>query len=124
MRKQLLTFAILLLGGGLFAQRGNNIKFANDGKGYYAIENNAIVEYSLPGFQRSVVVDAAQLTPAGSAAPLLVQGYTFTDDGKKLLIFTNSKKVWRQNTRGDYWLLDVGAHTLRQLGKSRPPSSL
>ena len=40
------------------------------------------------------------------------------------MIFTNSKKVWRQNTRGDYWLLDLETHGFRQLGKSRPPSSL
>jgi dipeptidyl-peptidase-4 len=124
MRKHTLTIALLLLSGMLFAQRGNNIKWSNDGKGYYAIENNAVVEYSLPGFQRSVIVEATQLTPAGSAAPLPIQGYTFTNDGKKLLIFTNSKKVWRQNTRGDYWLLDLETHMLRQLGKSRPPSSL
>ena len=124
MRKELLTLALLVLGGALFAQRGNTIKFTNDGKGYYAIENNAIVEYSLPGFQRSVIIDAAQLTPAGSTAPLPVQGYTFTDDGKKLLLFTNSKKVWRQNTRGDYWLLDLTTRVLRRLGQSRPSSSL
>ncbi len=124
MRKHTLTIALLLLSGTLCAQRGANIKFANDGNGYYAIENNAIVEYSLPGFQRSVVVEAAQLTPPGSAAPLPVQGYTFTDEGKKLLIFTNSKKVWRQNTRGDYWLLDLRTHILRRLGQTRPSSSL
>jgi dipeptidyl-peptidase-4 len=124
MRKHILIFAFLLFSGMLFAQRGANIKWTNDGKGYYAIENNAIVEYSLPGFQRSVVIDAAQLTPVGSAAPLPVQAYTFTDDGKKLLIFTNSKKVWRQNTRGDYWLLDLTTHVLRRLGQSRPSSSL
>ena len=124
MRKQILTAAFLLLSGLLFAQRGATIKWAKDGKGYYTIENNAIVEYLLPAFQRTVVVEAGQLMPSGAAAPLPVQGFFFTDDGKKLLIYTNSKKVWRQNTRGDYWVLDLGTHTLRQLGASRPPSSL
>ena len=114
----------MLLSGLLFAQRGATIKWAKDGKGYYTIENNAIVEYLLPAFQRTVVVEAAQLMPPGAAAPLPVQGFFFTDDGKKLLIYTNSKKVWRQNTRGDYWVLDLGTHALRQLGTSRPPSSL
>ena len=123
MPKHILTIALLLFAGILFAQRPS-IKWAKDGKGYYIIENNAIVEYLLPAFQRTVLIEAAQLTPAGSAAPLPVQGYTFTDDGKKLLIFTNSKKVWRQNTRGDYWVLDLNTHALRQLGIGRPPSSL
>jgi dipeptidyl-peptidase-4 len=124
MRKQLLTIALLLLSGLLFAQRGITVKWAKDGKGYYTIENNAIVAYLLPAFQRTVVVEATLLMPPGAAAPLPVQGFSFTDDGKKLLIYTNSKKVWRQNTRGDYWILDLGNHTLRQLGVSRPPSSL
>jgi dipeptidyl-peptidase 4 len=124
MRKQLLTIALLLLSGLLFAQRGITLKWAKDGKGYYTIENNAIVAYLLPAFQRTVVVEATLLMPPGAAAPLPVQGFSFTDDGKKLLIYTNSKKVWRQNTRGDYWILDLGNHTLRQLGVSRPPSSL
>jgi dipeptidyl-peptidase 4 len=124
MRKQLLTIALLLLSGLLFAQRGLTVKWAKDGKGYYTIENNAIVSYLLPAFQRTVVVEAALLMPSGAAAPLPVQGFSFTDDGKKLLIYTNSKKVWRQNTRGDYWILDLGTHMLRQLGTSRPPSSL
>jgi dipeptidyl-peptidase-4 len=124
MGKQLLTIALLLLAGAGFAQRPTSVKWTKDGKGYYTIESNAIVEYLLPAFQRTVVVEAAALTPPGAAAPLPIQGYTFTDDGKKLLLYTNSKKVWRQNTRGDYWLLDLGTHLLRRLGQSRPSSSL
>jgi dipeptidyl-peptidase 4 len=123
MSKHILAIALLLFAGILSAQRPS-IKWARDGKGYYTLENNAIVEYLLPAFQRTVLIEAAHLTPPGSAAPLPVQAYTFTDDGKKLLIFTNSKKVWRQNTRGDYWVIDLNTHALRQLGKSRPSSSL
>src|SRR6185312_3709479 len=62
--------------------------------------------------------------PPGHAEPMTMQGYTFSADGKKLLIYTNSKKVWRQNTRGDYWVLDLGTHGLKQIGAGRPVSSL
>jgi len=42
-----------------------------------------------------------------------------------VLIFTRSAKVWRLNTRGDYWVLDRRTGTLRQLGgRDAPPSSL
>jgi dipeptidyl-peptidase 4 len=114
-----------LLANTLTAQRGGGgVKWAKDGKSYYAVESNTIVRYDLPAFQRTVVADAGQLTPAGQGQPLAVQAFSFSDDDRKLLIYTNSKKVWRLNTRGDYWALDPGAHSLKQLGLSRPTSSL
>jgi dipeptidyl-peptidase-4 len=114
-----------LLAGTLSAQRGGGgIKWGKDGKSYYSIENNAIVRYDLPGFQRTVVVDAGRLTPKGADQPLNAQAFFFSDDGKLLLLYTNSKKVWRLNTRGDYWVLDLTTNALKQLGQSRPPSSL
>jgi dipeptidyl-peptidase-4 len=116
---------LLLAGGSLFAQRGGGgVKWGKDGKSYYAIENNTLVRYDLPAFQKTVVLDAGLLTPPGQSQPLAIQAFSFSDDEKKILLYTNSKKVWRLNTRGDYWVLDPGAHTLKQLGKSRPAASL
>ena len=109
---------------GVRAQRGGGIKWTKDGKGYYAVESNSIVRYDLPSFTRVVIADAALLTPAGKDQPVPIQSYSFNDDEKKCLIYTNSKKVWRLNTRGDYWVLDLGTHSLKQLGAGRPPSSL
>ncbi|TFG42753.1 MAG: S9 family peptidase, partial [Gemmatimonadales bacterium] len=40
-----------------------------------------------------------------------------------LMIFTNTEKVWRQNTRGDYWVLDRSSGALRQLGGKGAPAS-
>ena len=83
------------------------MKWAKDGKGYYAVESNSLVRYDLPSFARTVIADAKQLTPAGKDQPVAVQGFSCSDDEKKWLLFTNSKKVWRLNTRGDYWVLDL-----------------
>jgi len=41
-----------------------------------------------------------------------------------VLLYTNSKRVWRQNTRGDYWLLDRTSRQLTRLGGDAKPSSL
>lgn len=73
---------------------------------------------------KEVVVPAAAFVPAGAKEPLAVDGYEFTADESRLLVFTNAKRVWRRNTRGDYWLLDVGPRTLRKLGGDAAPSSL
>lgn len=119
------AFFLFLLHFSLQAQRGGGgVKWAKDGKGYYAVEGDALVRYDLPSFQRTVIAAAAQLTPAGQPQPIAVQGWSTSEDGKKWLLYTNSKKVWRLNTRGDYWVMDETAHTLKQLGIGRPASSL
>ena len=55
-----------------------------------------------------------------------IDDYVWSDDGSKLLIFTNTQKVWRQNTRGDYWVLTAcqGRRRSKQVGTSHPPASL
>lgn len=104
------------------AQR--NIQWAPDGKSYYANEKGILVRYQLPSFDRTELVQPAQLIPAGMSAPLQVREFSFSEDGNKILIYTNSKKVWRRETRGDYWVLNMLTKTLRQVGKDKPASSL
>jgi dipeptidyl-peptidase-4 len=36
-----------------------------------------------------------------------VEGYEWSPDGRRLLVFANAQRVWRLNTRGDYWVLDA-----------------
>lgn len=105
----------------LFAQ---GIKWAPDGNSYFSTEDGNIVKYELPGLTKSVFVEAKDLKPVGTDKPLKVEGYSFSSDGTKMLIYTNSKRVWRMKTRGDYWLYDLTAKSLRQLGRERPASSL
>lgn len=71
-----------------------------------------------------VVVSAARLVPPGGAKPLALDGYEWSADRSLLLVFTNSQRVWRQNTRGDYWVLDVTRGALRKLGGDAKPATL
>lgn len=106
------------------AQSLSGIKWAADGNSYFTIEQNSIIQYQLPSFNRVVLLDAQSLKPKNQTASLAVRNFYFSKDGKKLLLFTNSKKVWRIDTRGDYWIIDLGSKSLRQLGKGKPASSL
>ncbi|MBI3569332.1 MAG: S9 family peptidase [Gemmatimonadetes bacterium] len=75
--------------------------------------------------KKSVLVSAAQLTPAGAGAPLAIEDYAWSGDHRKLLVFTNSARVWRENTRGDFWVLDLGSGKLEKLGGAKAkPSTL
>jgi dipeptidyl-peptidase 4 len=83
------------------------------------------VRYDVESDRREVLVAARQLVPEGADAPLDVEDYTWSPDGKKALIFTNTQPVWRLNTRGDYWVLDRESGRLRKLGGSEAkPSTL
>ena len=74
--------------------------------------------------QREVLITAAQLTPPGAASPLEVEDLSWSADGQRVLIFTNTRRVWRTNSRGDYWLLDRQAGRLKKLGGDVPEASL
>ena len=83
-----------------------------------------IVQYDAATGERTVLVAAGRLVPAGSGAPLEIEDYQWSPDGSKLLVFTNSERVWRENTRGDYWVLDLGSGALHKLGGDAPESTL
>lgn len=75
-----------------------------------------MIRYETATGTRSVLIAAARFIPAGDTMPLAVEDYTWNGDQSKLLIFTNSRPVWRTNTRGDFWVLDLRSWELRKLG--------
>lgn len=120
-----LTLAIWLVCVGAEAQPGSSqLKWTKEGNAFYTEKNGGIVRIELPGNVETDIVSRMQLVPPGEGRPLQVKNFSFSEDGNKLLIFTNTKRVWRYNTKGDYWVYDLGTKTLKQLGKGRPASSL
>jgi dipeptidyl-peptidase-4 len=105
-------------------------EWLGNGDSYLAIEPSAsasgsdIVRYQTATGTREILVSASRLIPAGEKTPLSVENYTMSSDGRQVLVFTNSKTVWRQNSRGDYWVLDLKSGALRKLGGDAPASSL
>ncbi|MGH9376799.1 MAG: DPP IV N-terminal domain-containing protein, partial [Terriglobia bacterium] len=87
-------------------------------------KNHEIARYETSTGRREVMVSASQLVPPGAKAPLDIDDYAWSKDMKRLLIFTDSRRVWRRNTRGDYWVLELDSGKLRKLGGEVPPSTL
>ena len=83
-----------------------------------------IVGYDTETGRRELIVPASKLVPTGAAKPLAIEDYAWTKDRSRLLVFTNSKKVWRQNTRGDYWVFETASGRLHKLGGDKSESSL
>ncbi|MGB9462730.1 MAG: DPP IV N-terminal domain-containing protein [Candidatus Acidiferrum sp.] len=105
-------------------------EWLGNGDFYLALEPAApgagidIVRYQTATGARDILVPANRLIPAGGKRPLPIEDYAFSADGRQLLVFTNSQTVWRQNTRGDYWVLELKTGALRKLGGDAPASSL
>jgi dipeptidyl-peptidase-4 len=121
-RRILLIVLTAFVPAVLFAQEG--IKWNKAGNGYYQFEEGELGLYTLPKQTKTVILSKKQLTPEGKTAALPVQSFSFTADDKKILLFANTKKVWRYKTRGDYFVFDTNTGTLTKLGKNRPASSL
>ncbi len=59
-----------------------------------------------------ILVDGSKLVPAGAGEPLFIEGYDWGPEGHRLLIYTNSQRVWRENTKGTYYVYDMTTGTL------------
>ncbi len=104
-------------------QRFGPARWIENGAAYTTVEGSEIIRYNPATGERSIMVSAAKLTPQGATAPLAFQDYGWSNDGSMLLLFTNTRQVWRSNTRGDYWLLQRSTGLLRKLGGAEAPES-
>ena len=124
MKQVLKTIFFTLISFQIFAQIPANFQWLPDGSGFRDVEQGEIIEVTLPSQQQKIFLSKAQLTPAGSKESLPVRSYTVSNTSDKVLIYTNTKRVWRYDTRGDYWVADLASKSLKKLGKGLPESSL
>jgi len=116
---------------GVYSQKGYGpVRWMKDSKVYSTLETNNqvggkdIVKYDARTGKRSLLFSAEALIPANASQPLAIADYVWSEDNSKLLIFTNTRRVWRYNTRGDYWVMDVATKNLTQLGASIEPTTM
>lgn len=116
----LVTICLFAFGFNTEAQ----VNWTNDGSSYFKLEKNQLVTYTLPGNEMKIIISKEQLTPAGRSEPLNIAHFSFSPDQQKALLFTNTKRVWRLNSKGDYWVYNFKTNALTQIGKNLPASSL
>lgn len=104
------------------------------GTGYYTLEKpkegesgRDLVWRDSATDETKIIVSAAEFAPPDPTAdhrPLDVESFQFSDDESKLLIYTDSRRVWRRNTRGNYWVFDLANRELKKLGGDAKPSMM
>ena len=117
--------------GSEFSAKSFGGRWLEDGSAFTTLENSEehkdhkdIVRHDPVTGEKTILVSAAELIPPGESSPLKIEDYAWSKSQTKLLIYTNSKRVWRRNTRGDYWVLDRSARQLSKLGGDAAPSTL
>lgn len=107
-----------------------SVRWMEDARHYTTLESNAqrncseIISYDAKSGERTVLVGADQLKSHPESDPLRIRDYQWSADNMKLLLFTNTRRVWRYHTRGDYWVLDLASGQLQQVGRTLKPASL
>lgn len=90
---------------------------------FWVLDGSSIYLYNADDLNnRKLVLDSTQLQAAGLRTR--VENIVWSKDQKKLLVYTNSSRVWRANTKGDYWYFDLQTGKGKKIGKKFPSSSL
>ena len=127
-RSLLSALFIFLVSPALRAQ----LAWSKDGNSYTSVDNNSIVETTLPALTKTTLVSAEQLAPLGLPAhaqrPNGGRGggdelhYQLSDDQQKALLFTNAKHLYH-NTFYSCWVFDRKTNELSPIGKNLPPAA-
>lgn len=98
-------------------------RWVDGGHAYTTVEDapgnekaKEIVQYDSAAGERKVLVPAAQFVSPESGGAFEIGDYAWSTDGRRLLLFTDTQKVWRQNTKGSYWVLELETGKWRKLG--------
>ena len=118
-RTQVLFSIIFFVSVTLFGRvLPNDIVWNENETGYYSIKNNNIVLVSTRGKEDKIILSSTQINN------IEIESFSFSQSKNKILLFTKSVKVWRYNTRGDYWVYDFNKNQVRKLGREMSSSSL
>ncbi|HRH42903.1 MAG TPA: S9 family peptidase [Pyrinomonadaceae bacterium] len=115
-----------------FSPQGvGGFRWLKSGNAYTKIEPSVtvkggtdLVSYDVEKNTRTVLIPAEKLIPTNDSTPLRISGYEWSSDNQQMLIFTNTKRVWRLNTLGDYWVLNLVNGKLQKIGGEAKPSTL
>jgi len=115
-----LSFLVLCL--SLQAQKTALRHWSNDGRSLVEWKDGAVVETDISS-QESRTRASAEMIKKG-LGDAEVEGFVPSADGRRLLFFANTARVWRYHTRGDYHVLETASGRWHRLGKGLPEQSL
>lgn len=117
-----------ILSGKYRQQAAPRIEWINGGEYYITLESSTsypgtvdFIRYNTSTQEREILIKGHLFQPKDKNIPVTnkMQSFELSPDGTKMMVFVNTKRVWRTNTRGDYWVLDLKTNKLTQLGPGK-----
>ena len=97
--------------GGTWAESGARLRYVETDR---EAETASLVELDLTTGETETLIDGSNLVRDDDAMGLLqIEDYATSADGTRTLLYTDSERVWRLNTKGYYYVLDREAGTVR-----------
>lgn len=130
MAQSKLSLEDIFSGKVLNTRSARAVNWLKDGERYTRLERNEqtggtdVVAYRAKDNHREVIIPSEMFVNKETGQPLSIRAITWSDDNSQALVYTNTRRVWRYDTKGDYWALSLADGSLRQLGRSLPEASL
>ena len=95
--------------GGRWAESGPVVRYIQRDADSGATD---LMEYNLESDTRIRLIDGSQLQKPDSDGLLQIEDYAYSADRSRVLLYTDSERVWRLNTKGYYYVYDLQSGTL------------
>lgn len=99
-----------------------DINWMKDGQFYTTLErldsDIELRKYNILTGEYEVLIAASNLQVEGRDKPILIQGYQFSSDEKKILLKTDVEQIWRRSTRENYFIHDLETGRTQALTES------
>lgn len=101
----------------------DKVNWLPESHSFWVNEGGNLVVYNAEALdKKNVILSKKQLESIGFDQR--IEEVVWNSNQDKILIYTHSQRVWRANTRGDYWFVDLTTKKGRQLGLGLDKSSL
>ena len=104
------TFSPASFNGGRWAEEGPIIWYIEqDPNG----DETHLMSFNLETDERIRLIDGSTLYADDVERVIAIDDYAYSANGSTVLIYTDSERVWRSNTKGYYYIYSVGEQTLQ-----------
>ena len=103
------TFQSASFQGGRWAKEGPVLTYIEPTGEEEATD---LIQLNLETDERTRLIDGQALEAPDVDRAIAIEDYQYSRDGSKVLLYTDSERVWRLNTKGYYYVYDVEAETL------------
>lgn len=108
------TFVPQRFQGGSWAEEGPVITFVEEDA---STDATHLYSRNLETQVRERLIDGNDLYAADVDRLIRIEGYQYSPDRSKVLIYTDSERVWRYNTKGYYYVYDRNTERLKPLAR-------